>query len=1269
MKKFFFSVLILLLLVASGIVWLVMRSFNAEAYQQQVISAVSELTGRQFQVLGATSFTWRPVPTFTMENVQLSNQEGSEEPLMFHADRIRIEIELTSLLSSPLVVRRVEVEKPTLLLERLPNNHVNYAFSFLFDPTKQLHSDFASMDAGNTRGTRIDTVSIDEGTLIYANSLTKTFQKMTDISGELNVDSLVGPFRFNGRGVLGKNTYRFSGRTGSFQGGQPVDFSLKVAEPNAGMEGEFSGKFTPSQVNSIISGDGHFNLQKPSQFSESVGLKPLPADINKPIIGNFSVELTPAEDHLKTLTVRFGEEEKDLALSVSVLRQNTMAKTSLEIKGAINGLTEQIAKPYLEQFNWASLKKEENLGLTLKADLTLPTFRWYNQDITDVQMKASFQEGTLTLDTLSATLPGETKITSTGTATALQVNPFMELNLVAQTGSLRTLLGWLYPQMPLPTHPGVLGNASAQGVLRIEPDKWQFTVAEGKVDDTELNGILSLSQAERPTILVNLMLVNINADPYIGYQVSSEKKTPSEVLSGLMRWAEGNKLFASFDARFELEFNEATLFNLPMPDGGVIASLKDNVLTLETFVARNVATASLLASGTISGFGTPNVNIADVSFEMEATQLPLFMERAQLTSSYPLIQTAQEASFAVQASGAANKWTINGVASLNKALLKINGDLARTGTMTLFQNTAFEMTHPDFHAFMKLVKPDFEGFPKLTGGFKASGVFSGSEQSFEIQNGELSIGIQKLLGRLSYTGKETRQLNLTLQAPSLDMAQWLPDFDPIYSPQSGFSIKPFALDGWDAWNLDVNLKANQLLIRHVDLRQAEMALSLRDKTLMLSRLKGLYKGEENTAVDISGSFVWSSTPVLDMTVKLDNIGLRQDFMIFDKMGVGSGLLSSSFHVRGEGESPWAMISSMTGEGTLSLKNNTLFGVDLEQVTPIITRALQTAENKDTLNAQIAQAIQSGRTPLNSIVGRFSMTNGVLRMQDGVVKTPSTIADPTRFVLDFPKQSIDLQMPVKLTAFKNLPVFSIQWVSEQGSVRYVPDFSALLQSVSDVIQNEVSEAAAQQQEQKLKEANERIQERQKQAAAAAEEATTRVRQVEDALLKYPSEQAELPLQSARDALEIVTQLSVKEYLSDAQYIQLIEQARLAVKKAEEAELIMNRGNFAAQRDQITRALEAGKKMTQEIETLALQKSYIDILDRLAKTARQNLSVIQNAADITQNKVELDQANNLVSVSIDALAQIEQAHEAALRYNVPETAGGSKVIKGRIGRARP
>ena len=116
MKKFFFSVLILLLLVASGIVWLVMRSFNAEAYQQQVISAVSELTGRQFQVLGATSFTWRPVPTFTMENVQLSNQEGSEEPLMFHADRIRIEIELTSLLSSPLVVRRVEVEKPTLLL-------------------------------------------------------------------------------------------------------------------------------------------------------------------------------------------------------------------------------------------------------------------------------------------------------------------------------------------------------------------------------------------------------------------------------------------------------------------------------------------------------------------------------------------------------------------------------------------------------------------------------------------------------------------------------------------------------------------------------------------------------------------------------------------------------------------------------------------------------------------------------------------------------------------------------------------------------------------------------------------------------------------------------------------------------------------------------------------------------------------------------------------------------------------------------------------------
>ena len=86
----FFLILLILLAVLSYIGY---RSFNQEAFKNQIVSSVQELTGRTFVVNGPYALTWDPLPTMTLEDVSLSNIENSANKNMFRADKIQIQIE------------------------------------------------------------------------------------------------------------------------------------------------------------------------------------------------------------------------------------------------------------------------------------------------------------------------------------------------------------------------------------------------------------------------------------------------------------------------------------------------------------------------------------------------------------------------------------------------------------------------------------------------------------------------------------------------------------------------------------------------------------------------------------------------------------------------------------------------------------------------------------------------------------------------------------------------------------------------------------------------------------------------------------------------------------------------------------------------------------------------------------------------------------------------------------------------------------------------
>ena len=97
MKKFILIVLTVTLIIIGALAYLLFKSVNASSYQQQIISAVSELTGRTLTVSGQSSFKWMPMPTLVMNDIQLSNHQGSDKQSMLTADSMEIQISKSGL--------------------------------------------------------------------------------------------------------------------------------------------------------------------------------------------------------------------------------------------------------------------------------------------------------------------------------------------------------------------------------------------------------------------------------------------------------------------------------------------------------------------------------------------------------------------------------------------------------------------------------------------------------------------------------------------------------------------------------------------------------------------------------------------------------------------------------------------------------------------------------------------------------------------------------------------------------------------------------------------------------------------------------------------------------------------------------------------------------------------------------------------------------------------------------------------------------------------
>ena len=287
-KKTILSLCFLALCLLGIFSYVSYRSFNTEAFKEQIIQAVQTVTGRTLTIKGNYKLVWNPLPTMTLEQTTLSNIANSPNPDMFNAEKIQIQIEWSSLFSSPIRIKNVIIVKPRILIERISRSTTNLQFPILLAARDVLDTDITLEGQSSAK---IDNIQIEDGELRYVNQIYKTTHILSDINGNLTMGALNGPFGFEGTANFNNIPFKIKSSLGAHEVAQTIDFITDISLSDTTAHLKIDAKFNSENPDSYLNGTLAFDIADPNTLLANLKKPLLPKKYNTTTIGSAGIEL------------------------------------------------------------------------------------------------------------------------------------------------------------------------------------------------------------------------------------------------------------------------------------------------------------------------------------------------------------------------------------------------------------------------------------------------------------------------------------------------------------------------------------------------------------------------------------------------------------------------------------------------------------------------------------------------------------------------------------------------------------------------------------------------------------------------------------------------------------------------------------------------------------------------------------------------------------------------------------------------------------------
>ena len=807
MRKLVYGLIgLVIVLVAAALIVPSMIDWNS--YKAEIIAQAEQATGRKLSINGDLDLAVLPSPRLSAADVRFANMAGAGEPEMARLKSLSVRVRLAPLLSGKIEVESVALIEPVIVLERLANGRANWEFGEpspsgdSIPPAQRRRDDAPSRpsSAAGPTGLRLDSLRIVDGTLVYRDAATQTEERVEKLNVELSAGSIHGPFEIDGKLAARGIPLTVAASVDELTPTSPASVKLALGFPSAGAEAEFTGGLSDAETaprlagklsakgNSLaallgtISGGGHAGGEAMPPLDQAFTLtSQLTGTAKSVALDSVAIRLGETSVSGGINAVIGDKIQADIALKVGhvdldkYLAAMSTAKTPASA-GKSDADPEQSAAPT------AAFTLPANINGSL--DLAVEALTLRGGQIRGVKFEASLNEGELTLNQMTARLPGGAQASLFGFLTAHRGKPNFDGTVEIRADNLRAALQWL--QVDVAAVPADrLRKFVFTAKLRGGASQVQVAGINMQLDASRAKGGLTYALGRvRPAFGARFSVDQFNLDAYMPSPRRAPEKaaTAAAAVPPPAKAADAGRgplaMLQDFDANFNLRVGTLNFRRTPIQGVALNGTLQRGVLTLRNAKIRNLARTTATLKGTVSGFaGLP---VFKGRFSAASKDITGLLRVAGIKTKLPARQLGR-LKLTGRADAAADRVRLDTSLELAGGKVALAGDLVGLPQAPRF-DLKIDASHPDFTRLARVFGAGPQGRKKGYGPFGLGGRIKG-----DLRSVDLDTTVKILGGEIKIVGKVddpagTPAVDGKIEARHRSFVKLMRALDPAFRP-------------------------------------------------------------------------------------------------------------------------------------------------------------------------------------------------------------------------------------------------------------------------------------------------------------------------------------------------------------------------------------------------------------------------------------------------------------------------------------------------------
>jgi len=586
---------------------------DLEARKGLITDAIEDETGRAAHIDGAVDLALVPTPRIAVHGLRLANRAGAREADMVQVPVLEAELALGPLFRGELVVERLRLIDPVVVLERLADGSANWDFTTP-EPTDGSAAGALTPTADPaTQG--IGLVAIEGGVITYRDTEAGLDHRFENVSGEAKGERASGPLAADLSFAVNGIDLALTAKAGESVPGRSRPFSLELAAPEVGA--------TLGLLGALAEGPrltGKLTLQADSlarlltALSQASGRDLALAVPDKAASAAGNLTLDAAALGFDAITASLGQAAATGAISVALTAPRrvdaTLAVKHFDLDAWLASVPDRSAGAGANAGTTAASAAPaagEAAATSGSLDLEIEALTFRGEVVRQLVATAHFAAGTLTLDRVSALLPGSSDLNASGTLTGIGGALQFDGRVEAASDNLRALLAWLALAPPgVPSDR--LRSAVLTSSIRATPDVIQVFGADVRLDSSRFTGGAAYALRERVSFSLDGAIDRLNLDAYLPPPAAAVAAGKPDAASPAAGEREGEHeggalaVLDTFDTDLKIRAGELTYREIPIKDARLTARLVAGRLDLTDLQLGDVAGARVAVAGVGQGF-------------------------------------------------------------------------------------------------------------------------------------------------------------------------------------------------------------------------------------------------------------------------------------------------------------------------------------------------------------------------------------------------------------------------------------------------------------------------------------------------------------------------------------------------------------------------------------------------------------------------------------------------------------------------------------------